>query len=133
MTYFFKSVSEHPMKKLYFYLVFAAMVGRLQAQVLQQHFNSGNRNAEAANCWYTPGCSFVNSPGEVLEGSHTLRTGQLSGGTAFPNGLVSPWIKLEGNGTIRFKHRLNTWNSGISRTLNVSLEDAAHPDVQDTI
>jgi LruC domain-containing protein len=101
--------------------------------LLQQHFNSGDRNAEAANCWYTPGCSFVNTASELIEGSHTLRTGQLSGGPAYPNGLISPWIKLEGNGTISFKHRLQTWNNGIVRRLYVSLEAADTPNMQDTL
>jgi hypothetical protein len=49
---------------------------QLPAQTVSQNFNSGNRNAESANCWYTPGCSFTNTPTELIEGTFTLRTGQ---------------------------------------------------------
>jgi LruC domain-containing protein len=103
------------------------------AQLLIQNFNSGNRNAESANCWYTPGCSFTNTASELIEGTYTLRTGQLSGGPGNANGLISPWVKLSGNGAITFKHRLTNFNNGSTRKLVVTLESTTNQTLQDTL
>jgi len=106
---------------------------QLPAQTVSQNFNSGNRNAESANCWYTPGCSFTNTPTELIEGTFTLRTGQLTGGGNNSNGLISPWLKLTGNGAIAFKHRLTNFNNGSTRRVIVTLESATNQTIQDTL
>jgi LruC domain-containing protein len=122
------------MKKVYFsLLVICTILTNGNAQTLYQNFNCGNRERVASTCWYTPGCSFVNTSNELIEGAFTLRTGQLSGGAANPNGLISPWVKLNGNGVITFKHKLNTWNQGITRKIYVSIESATNQNVQDTL
>jgi LruC domain-containing protein len=116
------------------FLLFVASVST--AQVLSQNFNSGNRNAESANCWYTPGCSFTNTASELIEGAFTLRTGQLNGGGGNANGLISPWVKLTGNGVITFKHRLTQFNNGSTRKLVVTLEtttNQTNQTFQDTL
>jgi LruC domain-containing protein len=112
-------------------LLFASCIS--QAQMLTQNFNSGNRNVESANCWYTPGCSFTNTASELIEGAYTLRTGQLNGGGGNANGLISPWVKLSGNGAITFKHRLTQFNNGSTRKLVVTLESTTSQALQDTL
>ncbi len=116
-------------------ILFAGVAfSKAQGQTINQNFNSGDRNAESANCWYTPGSSFTNIASEIIEGTYTCKTGQLTGGTANPNGVISPWAKLTGGGTITFKHRIAAWSSGISyRKLYVSLESATNQGVQDTL
>ena len=105
----------------------------LCAQQVSQNFNSGNRNAESANCWYTPGGSFTNAPSEIIEGSHTLRTAQLNSGRSSSNGLISPWVKLTGDGIITFKHRLTSFNNGSTRNVAVTLESVTNQGIQDTL
>ena len=105
----------------------------LMAQQVSQNFNSGNRIAESANCWYTPGGSFINAPSELIEGSHTLRTAQLNGGRSSSNGLISPWVKLTGDGIITFKHRLTSFNNGSTRNVAVTLESITNQGIQDTL
>ncbi len=121
------------MKKLFCYLILAFTAGNIQAQTLSQNFNSGNRTLESNMCWQSPGSSFSNASAELIEGQFTLRTGQLTGGGATPNGLITPWSKLTGSGNVTFQHKLTTWNSGSIRAVYVSLESADNPNVQDTI
>lgn len=119
------------MKPILTLLTFLLFTGTY-AQYCGQHFNRGNREEAAADCWYTPGCSLVNGAGEVLEGSHSARTGQLSGGLANANGVVSPWIRV-GSGNITFQHRLTNWNAGSTRFIMVTMETAGTPPIRDTI
>jgi LruC domain-containing protein len=111
---------------LYFYT-------NVYAQTITQNFNTGNREREASTCWYTPGCRFVNTNNELIEGSYTLQTSQLSGGTSTVNGLVSPWVKMNGTGVISFKHKLNCTNIGTAKRIFVTIESATNQNIQDTL
>jgi len=120
------------MKKIIFQFIAIMAVVQLQAQTMSQNFNSGNRTLESNLCWYSPGCSFVNGASELIEGTFTLRTGQLTGGISNPNGLITPWSKLTGNDTLTFKHKLTIAN-GTTRTFYVFIESADNRRVLDTL
>jgi LruC domain-containing protein len=96
------------MKLVKFYLLFllSLFVLNLNAQVTQ-NFESGNRGAQAANCWSFPGTSFLGGS-NAITGTFGGRTGQLSNANT-TNGVQSPYIDMS-TGNITFKHKLTSYN-----------------------
>ncbi|MBK0384014.1 LruC domain-containing protein [Pedobacter sp. SD-b] len=90
---------------------------------------SGNRNNDAAVCWEFPGT--IHSSISAISGKYSSRTGPLSDGIYFPDGVKSPWMKFDGTGSIKWKMKLEKWTDVKYREF--ALIKVAPDDTTDTI
>lgn len=95
-----------------FALIGAASFANAQNPVILDA-ESGNKNTDAALCWVLPGTIY--NAASKISGKHSARTGQLTGGTDYPNGAQSPWVKFNGTGNIKWKMKLDRWAGVVYR------------------
>lgn len=81
-------------------------------------FEAGNRNVYAAQCWIFQATS-VEGNG-VISGNFSMRTGPMTS-PINPQVLTSPWVDLDGSGTLDFKHYLDNFRG--TKELTVLLLD----------
>mgnify|MGYP000082211709 CR=1 FL=1 len=81
-------------------------------------FEEGNRNVYAAQCWIFQATT-VESNG-VISGNFSMRTGPMTS-PVNPQILTSPWVNLDGSGTLDFKHKLDNFRG--TKELTVLLLD----------
>ncbi len=115
------------MKKLTLFSGVLALAATTATAQVTENFNHGARSTSQANCWQTPGTDVKSDKSySINTGAEKpmLQTGQLTGGAANPNRLISPFVDFDGSGTVTFKHRLSA-NNGTERDLEVLLLDTA--------
>jgi len=84
----------------------------LFSQTVSNDMESGSRSSDIANCWSFPGTSYITNPNSsIISGSYTGRTGQLTGSYSNMNGVIAPWIKVNGTGNISWKMKLDGWSA----------------------
>ncbi len=91
---------------------------------------SGNPQTDQAYCWSFTGSSYVNT--NVIAGNFSGLTGSLSN-PATPSGVISPWIKFNGTGTVSWMMKLDGWAGVASRSFVVLRESATNKGVLDTL
>lgn len=83
-----------------------------------QDFESGDRNIEFAKCWLFQ--ATVISSTNAISGNYSLRTGPMTS-PVNPQVLTSPWVDLDGTGTLDFSHKLDDFRG--TKELTVLLLD----------
>jgi len=91
---------------------------------------SGNPQTDQAYCWTFTGSSYVNT--NIIAGNFSGLTGSLSN-PASPSGVISPWIRFNGTGTVSWMMKLDGWAGVTSRNFLVLRESSTNPGVLDTL
>ena len=101
--------------KSYIYLLIAFIGASISAKAQNPVILNAenNRNSDIGMCWVFPGA--VYNGASKINGQQSLRTGQLTGGTDYPNGAQSPYIKFNNSGNIKWKMRLDRWAGVVYR------------------
>ncbi|MBX7181310.1 MAG: LruC domain-containing protein [Bacteroidia bacterium] len=104
------------MKRLGFLLLFSACFGQVNANV-NLTCESGNRGVEIGNCWAFGANTYTNTSANVISGSWSCKSNQLTSSSVTASWVKSPWIKFS-SGNITFKAKFDN-ATGTSRGVKV--------------
>jgi LruC domain-containing protein len=80
---------------------------------------SGNASVETANCWAFGSASYVNTAGQVITGTFSIRSNSPSNLSPTACWIKTPWIK-PGTGNITLKYRNQSSTAGTIRRIILS-------------
>ena len=104
------------MKKIFLTLAIIASAFSLMAQVTL-NMESGNRSTDQSNCWAFGAVGYTSANNEVISGSWSAKSNQLSNPSSSACWIKSPWM-LVGSGNITMDIRLLSSN-GTTRALSI--------------
>lgn len=104
------------MKKVFLTLAIIALTFNLKAQVTL-NMESGNRATDQSNCWVFGAVGYTSASNEVITGSYSARSNQLTNPSSSACWIKSPWM-LIGSGNITMNIRLLASN-GTTRALSI--------------